>query len=855
MLQPLRFILSLTILFSCLSSFAKIGDPVIDPAKERIKISGTVIEKTTKQPLEYATITITDAANPKSIAGGITNAKGSFSIEVAPGIYNIKIEFISFKAVEYNQRKLDKNTDLGTIGLVEDAAQLNEVVVRAEKSTVEIKLDKKVYNVGQDMIVKGGTVSDVLENVPSVSVDVEGNVSLRGNENVRIFIDGRPSNALNMAEALRQIPADAIDKVEVITNPSARYDAEGGAGILNIVLKKGKNLGFNGSFIASLGIPETYGASANLNYKTEKLNFFTSTGYDYRTSEGAGKTNSTYFNSDESIRNYIDETKNTERLRKGISTKTGVEWTVAPNTFWTNSISYRDNRGNTNDIVKYNNYDANRIFTSTRERINDGFDSGENVEFASNFLKNFDDKGHKLTVDFSYATEKDAENSTITDQVLGSTNTPGNDITLNNEKQNQLQLQADYVLPVGEGGQFEAGYKGNFNNLDNIYSINNNGTINPNLSNTLEYKERINALYTQYGFKVNKFSYLFGLRWEDTKIDINLLDEPGRSFNTKKYNNFFPSAFVNYELSDESSVSLSYSKRLSRPRGRFLNPATNYSSNINIFQGNPDLDPSFTDKFDFGYLKRWEKVTFNTSLYFENTKNVFTFVRYPNGDFVTTQTPNPDYDLDNPNDPNNPEFIETENPVILSTPVNLGREQKIGFEFTLNYTPLKIWKLNSSFNLFNAKTTGENTYRDIDGNFQTQKLDNEAFSWFTRVSSRLTLPAKVDWQLSGMYFGPRTTAQGKNLGNYVINMAFSKDILKDKATIALNVSDLFNSRKMMSETNLDNVSSYNEFQWRRRQINFSFTYRLNMKKTDKEKNAPNKNGGGGGDEGGGEFPG
>jgi outer membrane receptor for ferrienterochelin and colicins len=835
MRQPLRFILSLTILFSCLSSFAKIGDPVIDPAKERIKISGTVIEKTTKQPLEYATITITDAANPKSIAGGITNAKGGFSIEVAPGIYNIKIEFISFKAVEYNQRKLDKNTDLGTIGLVEDAAQLNEVVVRAEKSTVEIKLDKKVYNVGQDMIVKGGTVSDVLENVPSVSVDVEGNVSLRGNENVRIFIDGRPSNALNMAEALRQIPADAIDKVEVITNPSARYDAEGGAGILNIVLKKGKNLGFNGSFIASLGIPETYGASANLNYKTEKLNFFTSTGYDYRTSEGAGKTNSTNgtnLNTDSGIiTGYNDEARNTERLRKGISTKTGVEWTIAPNTYWTNAISFRDNRGTNNDRVNYNSFDANRNFTSSRYRLSDGLDAGKNFEYSSNFLKNFNNEGHKLTVDLSYATDKDDESSIITDQTIGSSNPATQDETFNNQQQKMYQIQADYVLPFKNGSQFEAGYKGNFNNMDNQYSVTTDNAGNPigdYLSNTLEYKEQINAIYTQYGFKVNKFSYLFGLRWEDTKINVNLLDS--QDFNTKKYNNFFPSAFVNYEISDESSISLSYSKRLSRPRGRFLNPATNFSSNINLFRGNPDLDPSFTDKFDFGYLKKWEKITFNTSLYFENTKDVFSFVRTETGEYVG------------------------DNPVILSSPVNLAKEEKIGFEFTLNYSPLKIWKLNSSFNLFNAKTTGENTYKDINGTDVTQKLDNEAFSWFTRVSSRLTLPAKVDWQLSGMYFGPRNTAQGRNLGNYIVNMAFSKDILKDKATLALNVSDLFNSRKMISRTNLESVSSYSEFQWRRRQINLSFTYRLNMKKTDKEKNAPNKNGGGG-DEGGGEFPG
>ncbi|MES2239393.1 MAG: outer membrane beta-barrel family protein [Bacteroidota bacterium] len=831
MRQPLKFFLSLSLIFTFLSSFAKIGDPIADPAKERVKISGTVIEKVSKQPLEYATITITDTKNPKAIAGGITSAKGTFSIEVAPGIYNIKIEFISFKAIEYNQRSLEKNTDLGTIALSEDAAQLNEVVVRAEKSTVEIKLDKKVYNVGQDMIVKGGTVSDVLENVPSVTVDVEGNVSLRGNENVRIFIDGRPSNSLNMAEALRQIPADAIDKVEVITNPSARYDAEGGAGILNIILKKGKNLGFNGSFIASTGIPETYGLSADLNYKTKKLNFFTSTGYNYRTSKGTGLTNSTNLDKDTGdIIGYTDEVKNTERIRKGISTKTGVEWTVAPNTFWTNSISYRDNSGTNNDLVNYNLFDANNNFTATRYRLSEGDDTGKDLELASNFLKNFNDKGHKLTMDFSYATNKDGENALITDQTIGSTNPATYNTTFNNQKQNQVQVQTDYVLPFEDGSQFEAGYKGNFNNLDNIYSVKTDNSGNPidsYLSNTLEYKEQINALYTQYGFKLNKFSYLFGLRWEDTKININLLDT--NNFNTKKYNNFFPSAFINYELSDNSSISLSYSKRLSRPRGRFLNPATNYSSNINLFRGNPDLNPSFTDKFDLGYLKRWDKVTFNTSMYFESTKNVFSFVRTETGEYVGNSA------------------------VILSRPINLAKQEQFGLEFTLNYTPFKKWKINSSFNLANSKTTGEYTYTNTKNEVITQNLNNETFSWFSRLNSRLTLPYKIDWQLTGMYFSPQTTAQGKSLGNYVVNTAFSKDLLKDKATIAFNVSDLFNSRKMKSETNLPSVISYSEFQFRRRQFNLSFTYRLNMKKTDKDKNKNQKNNNG--DDAGGDFPG
>ena len=814
MQHSLKYYLTLTLLLSFFINFAQQKGPTA----EKIKITGNVIEKNTKQALEYATVTIINSKSAKVVAGGITNPKGEFNIDISPGTYTIKIEFISFKSILIKERTLDKSINLGTIALIEDATQLNSVVIRAEKSTVEIKLDKKVYNVGQDMLVKGGTVSDVLANVPSVSVDVEGNVSLRGSANVRIFIDGRPSNALNMAEALRQLPADAIDKVEVITNPSARYDAEGGAGILNIILKKGKNQGFNGVFIASTGIPETYGISANLNYKTEKLNYFTSTGYDYRTNEGGGVTDSQYFNPDGSVSNYIYENRDTKRTRKGISTKTGLEWTITPNTFWTNSISYRQNSGKDQDLVTYNASDSNKDFTSTSYRLNDGNDNGKDFEFSSNLIKNFDNEGHKLTVDGSYSTNKDKEDSTIdgVNLTFPDQNTFGT--TLNNEIQEQFQFQTDYVLPTGEGSQFEAGYKGNFNTLNKDYAIfsSENGNNKDNfLSNTLEYKEKINALYTQYGFKVNKFSYLFGIRWEDTNIDVNLLET--NEYNNKRYNKFFPSAFVNYEISSQSNIALSYSKRLSRPRGRFLDPTPNVSSNINIFRGNPDLDPSLTDKFDLGYINRWDKVTFNTSMYFENTVDVFSFVRYESGEFVNGT------------------------PVILSTPINIGKEQRFGFEFTLNYSPIKKWKINSSFNLFNTKTTGDFMYTNSQNQEIIQNLDNEAFSWFARINSRLTLPYKIEWQASGTYSGPSNTAQGRDLGLYAINTAFSKDILKDKATIAFNVSDIFNSRKRRSETNLARVSNYSEFQWRKRQFNLSFTYRLNKKKTDRDKNAPRNN--------------
>ncbi|AOW10516.1 outer membrane beta-barrel family protein [Flavobacterium gilvum] len=814
-MKNLNRIIVLLFLFLGLSNFAQNGPPTFT----KIKVTGKIIAKKNNQPLEDATITLKNQKNPKAISGGITNSKGEFDADVIPGVYDITIDFISFKSINITGKNITEKTSLGTIALEDDASQLNEVVIRSEKSTVEIKLDKKVYNVGQDMMVKGGTVSDVLDNIPSVSVDTEGNVSLRGSDNIRILIDGRPSYAVNIAEALRQLPADAIDKVEVITNPSARYDAEGGSGILNIILKKGKNKGFNGTLIASGGIPETYGLSANVNYKTEKLNYFSTVGYNSRTNEGGGKTNSEYFNPDKSTKNFLDEDRETQRTRDGFNGRAGVEWTVAPNTYWTNALNYENNTGNTNDVINYQNYDATHNFTGTTYRLNNGDTNSENISYTSNLIKNFNDKGHKLTVDATLSRDNDDSQSIIT----GSQNYNN---TLNNQVQKQAQIQADYVLPIGEGSQFEAGYKGSFGDLNNqYYVLDEQGTRIPNLSNTLEYKENINALYSQYGFKKNKFSYLFGLRWEDTNIHVNLLDN--NDFNTKKYNNFFPSAFISYELSDQSNITTSYSKRLTRPRGRFMNPAVNYSSNVNIFQGNPDLDPSLTNKFDVGYIKRWDKVTFNTSAYFEDTKDVFSFVRSPTGDEVNGV------------------------PVIKSQPINLGKEQKYGFEFTLNYTPFKIWRVNSNFNLYNVKTTGEHSYTDTKGNLIVQNLDNQANTWFARINSKLTLPYKIDWQLSAMYNGEQKTAQGKNLDQFSMNTAFSKDLFKDKATLAFNISDILNSRIMRSYTYLDNQTSYSEMQFRKRQFNLSFTYRFNKAKNEKEKNqAPKNDSGNDGD-----FPG
>jgi outer membrane receptor for ferrienterochelin and colicins len=803
--KKIKQYLAFAFLFTSLINFAQQGPN----SKPKIKITGNVIEKISKQPLEYATITFLYPNNPKPAAGGITNAKGEFDIDVIPGIYDIKIEFISFKLNQIKQKSLQASTNLGQIALEEDANQLNEVVIRSEKTTVEIKLDKKVYNVGNDLMVKGGTVSDVLDNIPSVSVDVEGNVSLRGNDNVKVLIDGKPSNAINIAEALRLIPADAIEKVEVITNPSARYDAEGGGGILNIILKKGKNLGLNGTFIASTGYPENYGLSGTLNYKSKNFNLFTNQGYNYRSSPGNMITNTEYLNSDNSIRNYVNENRENERFSKGYNGNFGIELYIDKTTSWTNTFNYRKSNGDNTDNVFQKYYDVNYVYDYTRTRINVEDSKSENVEFATNFIKNFKKDGHKLTIDGSFSANDDNTTALVTD-TANNTADIKLDNTLNHQTQNRNLLQADYVLPLGNGSQFEAGYRGDFSKLVTDYKVENDGVIDPNFTNTLEYKEKVNAIYTQYGLKVNKFSALFGLRWEDSNIDINQLAT--NDFNNKKYNNFFPSAFFTYEISDKSSTSISYSRRIQRPRGRMINPFSNLSSNINIFMGNPDLDPAFTDAIDLGYIKRWDKLTFNTSLYVNKTSDVFQFARRESGDFVNGT------------------------PIIISSPINLATEYRTGFEFTLNYSPYKWWKLNGNFNFFRNQTQGNYVYTDFNNVEITQNFDNTATSWFTRITSKVTLPYKIDWQTNATYNGPQSNAQGKSLGVFAANLAFSKDVMKDKGTLSFNISDVFNSRKRIMETNLPGIlNSYSEMQWRERQFTLSFTYRFNKQKNEREK--------------------
>ena len=829
----MKKLLPVTLLFITLIGYAQGGQGPQEP----IKITGTVLDQETDQPLEYATLVLQSVRNPEKVTGGITDVNGQFEVETAPGNYNISVEYISYKSYKLNNQSLRSSTNLGVIRLSLDVAQLAEVEVVGERTTVELRLDKKVYNVGSDLTVKGGSVTDVLSNVPSVSVDVEGNISLRGNESVRILINGKPSALSGLSpEALQQLPADAIEKVEVITNPSARYDAEGTAGILNIILKQSKTAGVNGSVNVYTGHPETYGGSLSLNLRRDNFNIFTNTTYRYRSGPGNALFDQENFDSNGNTLSYQNEVRDYQRKDKSFNTNVGFELFLDESSSITNSFVFSKSNGDNTVNVDFSNFDANRTPTIQRNRFTTEDEFEEEVQYSLNYQKKFEREGHILTFDYQYSKGIDNENSIIEEVILGDNIALDTERTIDDQTQISQLVQMDYVLPFGKDNQsqFEIGYRGTFNNNNTDFDFGieqQDGGFNsdPNFSNELNYKEYVNAAYTQLGSKFNKFSILGGLRMEASDIGIELVNS--NELTNKDYVNWFPSIFLGYEFSEKEQVTLSYSKRLRRPRSRFINPFPSRSSNTNLFQGNADLDPTFTDAYDLGYLKRWDKFTFTTSGYFNRSTGVFQFVSRETGDFVT---------IENPDDPQNPIVV----PVQVRSPINLATEDRYGMEFTTTYTPKRNWRLTWNVNAFQRDLQGDFTYINSQNEEIVQNFDANNFSWFTRFSAKIPLPGKIDFQTNFFYMGPSEDAQNTNKGMLSSDLGLSKDILKDKGSLTLNVGDIFNTRKRRSDTRTENVATYSEFQWRERQITLSFQYRFNQPQNKNDRSRQGRSGGG-----------
>jgi outer membrane receptor protein involved in Fe transport len=804
---------SLLVLFTFILSSTSL---IAQNASDTYVVSGTIVERESQAPLEYATIAFYSSTENKIVGGGVTDSRGNYSIVISTGVYDISFEYFSLMTRIKSNYNITQDVDFGTIELEAELQTLEVIDLIAEKTTVEIKLDKKIYNVGKDLTVRGGSVSDVLDNVPSVSVDIEGNVALRGNQNVRILINGKPSGlvGLNSTDALRQLPADAIEKVEIITSPSARYDAEGTAGILNIILRRSKALGLNGAVILNAGHPDQLGASGNINYRSGAINLFNNSGYSYRNSPGNSTTKTEFFNTEydadglliqDDPNTFRNEYRTFERIRKGFNSNTGIEWYINPTTSLTSAFLIRKSDNSNETINRTESLDASKTLISQSLRNAPELETDETTQFSINFDKEFHgNSDHRLTLDFQIENSSEDENSIIYNNSVAAERVQ----TI--EDQDRILLQTDFTLPIGEHSRFEAGYNGRFSKNTTDYSLefadNDVFVLDTDVSNTLIYNEDVNAIYSQYGNKLkDKFSFLLGLRMESTQITIQQLRN--NVYTNNNYVGLFPTINLGYEFSETQSLTLGYNRRISRPRSWFLNPFPSRTSATNLFQGNPNLNPSYSNGFDIGYLNKFDILTLNTSLYYNHATDVFTFVSEDTGEEI---------------------LLDGQNvPVIRRGPINLAENDRYGFEFTLTYNPSKKWNLNANFNFFQSVIRG--SYRDL-------SYDAENLNWFIRLNNKYTLPGAVEWQTRLNYEGPRIDAVNKREARFSTNMAFSKDLFNEKASLSLSINDLFNSQRRNLESTTPTFYSDSYYRWRVRSYTLSFTYRFNQKKKRSQRN-------------------
>ncbi|QMU27718.1 outer membrane beta-barrel family protein [Adhaeribacter radiodurans] len=764
-------------------------------------IRGTITDAQ-KTPIPYSSVGLYRVVDSSLVTGTAADDAGKFELSAKEGRYFVKISMVSFRErVIPNVNIQNQDVQLGSLVLNLSTEMLKEVVVQGERSTMELALDKKVFNVGKDLANSGGTASDILSNVPSVAVDVEGNVSLRGSGNVRILVDGKPSGLVSIkgGSGLQQLQGSSIERVEVITNPSARYEAEGMGGIINIVLKKERKEGINGSFDFITGNPDNFGLGANVNYRKKNLNFFVNYTASYRKAPGRSTLYQELWRNDST---FISRQRSENEL-KGMynNARAGIDYFFNPKNVLTGSYTYRLNKGKRFSDIQYLDYLSNTTnLQSITNRTQDETETEPNSEYALSYKRTFTREGQELTADVRYLDNWEKSDQYYTQKTLLPDGNPSTieDIlqrSLNDETEKQFLVQVDYVHPFGKDGKLEAGLRSSSRDMTNNFSVTQqvaDGAWMPfdSLTNNFLYEENIHALYGILGNKMGKFSYQVGLRAEWTGVTTTL--KKTNEVNPRKYANLFPSVHVTYDLPKQHALQLSYSRRVRRPQYNDLSPFMTFSDSRNFFSGNPDLNPEFTDAFELGHIKYFDKGSLSSSLYYRYTMDKILRIRRVNELGYST-----------------------------TLPENLATEDAFGAEFAVSYTPFSWWKIDGSFNFFRAITDGGNLDEDF---------NSDAYSWFVRKTSRFTLWKDTDLQLRGNYEAPQQMPQGRRKAIATLDLALSRDILKDNGTLTLNVIDVFNSRRFRSIVEGDNFYTETNSQGRLRQVNLTLNYRLHQAK-------------------------
>ena len=766
-------------------------------------IQGKVVS-TTNETLPFASVILKDS-NQKLVEGVVTDENGGFIFtKIAIGSYNLEVQYIGFTS---NTRsisisKTNRKVNLNSIQLKEDATTLNEVVVQGETSEVTMKLGKKVFNVGKDLSSQNGSATDVLGNVPSVNVSPTGAVSLRGNTNVQIMINGRRS-ALTQSQALEQISADVIESVEVITNPSAKYDASGSSGIINIILKKNRKAGMNGQVRLVSGIPDDFRALGNINYKANKFNFFTNFGLRYTDYEGTYIKQQT--NTVNGVTTFLNQDEDENRHDDGTLYYLGTDYSF--NDKNTITVAYYRNETKDTDAT-YLNYDFSNADVQTESLFTTGNSKEERDynQIEANYTKLFEKKGKRFTMDFQYDFWNSEKKWNLqTDQRFPTEKSIYTIQTRGTGETNDLAFQTDYKTPLSKTANLEIGAKFESRDITNYFLAQElvNGAFETidNIDNTLDYKEKITSGYVQFNHKKKKFSYQLGLRLESTDVTINASDVGLNS--DRKYTNLFPSATFSYEFKENVSGQLSYSKRIGRPSLWFLNPFYELKDFTARFTGNPALKPTYTDAFEFSFIYSIDKLRLSPSVYYSNSKDVIQF-----------------------------ETTKDTNGVFIQSPINLDSEKRYGFELSSSYSPLKWLRFSSDFNAYSYKQSGI-----IDG-------ANANFSdttWFVNFTTNIKLNASTRMQTRLYYQGERSNIQITTQPITNLNFGISKNILKNKGSIIFNASNILNTRTDKQEITGTSFKINQERSRNAQRFSLSFVYKFNQKPTDKNRSANRSN--------------
>jgi len=794
------------------------------------KISGKIVDAQTNETIPYASAILTDRKTKAAVRTVQSDLDGNFTIPSLPnGVYTFKASYIGYQTMVRDSISITgalKNINLGTIKMKTGKGNiLNEVVVTSQKPTMQLGIDKKIFSVDQSVVSEGGSATDVLQNVPSVQTDMDGGVSLRGS-NARVLIDGKQSliGGGDVAQILASIPASSIETIEVITNPSSKYDAEGQTGIINIILKKNKKLGLNGTVAVTAGNRDNYNAATNLAFQNKNINLYANYSYRYGNRPGSGYNNTIYQAAPRGIQ-YVNQSNTSNELEKGHNIKLGMDYNLTEKSTVSLSGGFNVRNSDETELLTFNEFTPTNAPVNLSNRNNLRERTGNNYDLSLDFVQKLKKKGEELTFNASYATgNNDTYQLFDTDRYLenGTANIPSlffQQRTVRPSDNKNYNVQLDYILPLTETSRLEAGYRSQFRTstsstiADSL--INNQYEFSRYLSNDFNSDDYVHAVYLNYQNQIKNFGYQLGLRAEDAALETEMgAYDANRNISYTDgrvaYRRLYPSIFLTQKLKNEQQLQLSYSRRVNRPRGWDTNPFLDVSDPINQRMGNVNLMPEDVHAFEFSYSRFFKKFSLISSAYFRQTNDVIQRIRID------------DYN--------------GQQGVSLTIPQNLTNAKNSGIELIGKFDVSKKWNLTSNFNLYHRKIAGV-------AEFGT--ADVEAVSYNANITNNITLPYNVTLQLRADYRSNEVTAQGTFKAMYGFDAGAKMDLMNKKASLSLNIRNLFNTRKFQMEYDTrnaqNNTGSFIEFSRMRAGNMASLTFSYRFGKTDftqKRKKAP-----------------